>query len=148
MSFFDELRRRKVFRVGIAYVVGAWVFVQAADLVADNFNAPDAVMQMIIALLVVGLPVSLILSWAFDITPGGIERSRDIDSSHPTLSGVQTFSLVAGMFAAVAVVLYLIWQQTSPPTALGNSITVLPFANDSAAEEDAEFFAGACTTSC
>ena len=143
LSFFDELKRRKVFRVVIGYIVGAWVFVQAADLVADNFNAPDWVMQMIIALLVVGLPFSLILAWVFDLTPDGIVRAQDVDSSKPALSDTQTYSLLGGMFAVVAVILYLIWPQTSPPspTAFDNSIAVLPFANDSAAEEDAEFFA-------
>lgn len=144
LSFFDELKRRRVFRVAIAYIVGAWMFVQVADLVADNFNAPDRVMQMIIALLVVGLPVSLILSWVFDLTPDGIVRAREVDASKPALSDTQTYSLLAGMFAVVGVILYLVWPQTSPPApaALANSIAILPFANDSVAEENAEFFAG------
>ena len=131
-----------MFRVVIAYVVGAWVFVQAADLVADNFNAPDWVMQMIIALLVVGLPISLILAWAFDLTPDGIVRTEGDDTNEPALSNTQAYSLLGGMFAVAAVILYLIWPQTSPPppTVFDNSIAVLPFANDSAAEEDAEFF--------
>jgi TolB-like protein len=143
LSLFDELKRRKVFRVAIAYVVGAWVIVQVTDIVADNFNAPDWVMQMIIALLVVGLPVSLILAWAFDLTPEGIIRAQDDDTSEPALSNTQTYGLLGGMFAAVAVILYLIWPQTPPPppTAFDNSIAVLPFANDSVAEENAEFFA-------
>jgi len=143
LSFFDELKRRKVFRVVIAYVVGAWVFVQVADLVADNFNAPDRVMQMIIALLVVGLPISLVLAWVFDITRGGIVRAREIDSSKPALSNAQSYGLLGGMFTVVALILYLIWPQTSPPhpTVAENSIAILPFANASAAEEDAEFFA-------
>ena len=142
MSFFDELKRRKVFRVGIAYAVGAWVFAQVAALVADVVFAPAWVMQVILAVLVLGLPVSLILSWAFDLTPDGIVRTQDEDSGKPTLSDTQTYSLVAGMFAMVAVILYLIWPQTSPPspTVFDNSIAVLPFASDSATEEDAEFF--------
>jgi TolB-like protein/Flp pilus assembly protein TadD len=143
LSLFNELKRRKVFRVAIAYVIGAWVFVQVADLVADNFNAPDRVMQMIIALLVVGLPVSLILAWVFDLTPEGIIRTQNDGTNLSGLSNTLTSSLIGGMFAVVAVVLYLIWPVTSPPspTAFDNSIAVLPFANDSAAEENAEFFA-------
>ncbi|RLA34304.1 MAG: hypothetical protein DRR11_03280 [Gammaproteobacteria bacterium] len=119
------------------------MFVQAADLVADNFNAPDRVMQMIITLLVVGLPVSLILAWMFDLTPDGIIRAQNDDTNQPALGNTLTYSLLGGMFAVVAVILYLIWPQTSPPppTAFDNSIAVLPFANDSAAEENAEFFA-------
>jgi len=87
LSLFDELKRRKVFRVAIAYVIGAWVFVQAADLVADNFNAPDRVMQMIITLLVVGLPVSLVLAWVFDLTPEGVIRTQNDDTNLPALPG-------------------------------------------------------------
>ena len=143
MSLFDELKRRKVFRVAIGYVVAAWVIAQVADLVADNFLAPPWVMQMIIALLVVGLPVALVFSWLFDLTSHGIVRAREIDASEPALSNTQAYSLLGGMFAVVVVILYLIWPQTSPPipTVLANSIAVLPFANDSMAEENAEFFA-------
>ena len=133
MSFLDELNRRKVFRAGIAYIVGAWVFVQVADLVADNFNAPDWVMQVIIAMLVVGLPIALILSWAFDLTPEGLVRAQDDDTSTPALSNAQTYSLLGGMFAVAALFLYLIWPQTSSPTpaALANTIAVMPFENAS-----------------
>ena len=74
MSLFDELKRRKVLRVALGYIVAAWVFAQVADLVADNFLAPPWVMQMIIAVLIIGFPVTLILSWIFDIGPEGIER--------------------------------------------------------------------------
>ncbi|MFT5500438.1 MAG: adenylate cyclase, partial [Woeseiaceae bacterium] len=149
LSLFNELKRRKVFRVAIGYIVGAWVFVQAADLVADNFNAPDWVMQMIITLLVVGLPISLVLSWAFDITPGGIVRSQDDDTSKPALSNTLTYGLVGGMFAVVAVILYLIWPQTSPSpplTAFDNSIAVLPFVNLSSDTEQEYFSDGLADT--
>ena len=143
MSLFDELKRRKVIRVAVGYIVAAWVVAQVADLVADNFLAPPWVMQVIIALLVVGLPVAVILSWIFDLTPDGIERSQEIDSSKPALSDAQTFGILGVMFAAVVLILYLIWPQTSPPgpAVVANSIAVLPFANDSMAEENAGFFA-------
>jgi hypothetical protein len=75
LSFFDELKRRKVFRVGIAYGIAAWLFAQVAALVADSFLAPVWVMQMIITLLVVGFPISLAFSWAFDLTAEGIKRT-------------------------------------------------------------------------
>jgi hypothetical protein len=68
MSFLNELKRRRVFRVAIGYAIAAWLVAQVAALVADSFLAPVWVMQMIITLLVVGLPISLILSWAFDLT--------------------------------------------------------------------------------
>ncbi len=142
MSLFSELNRRKVFRVAIGYVVAAWVIAQVADLVADTFLAPAWVMQMIVTLLVVGLPISIILSWVFDLTPDGIVRSLNVDTDKPALSEGQAYSMLGAMFAMVAAVLYLIWPQTSlqPPEAEENSIAVLPFVNDSATAEDAEFF--------
>ena len=75
MSLFSELKRRRVFRVAIGYVIAAWLVAQVADLIADTYLAPVWVMQMIVALLIVGLPISLILSWAFDLTADGIKRS-------------------------------------------------------------------------
>lgn len=143
MSLIDELNRRKVTRVVIAYIVGAWVAAQAADLVADSFNAPDWVMQMIIVLLVVGLPVASVLAWVFDVTPDGIVRAKDDDTSEPALSDMQAFGLIGGMFATAIFVLYLLWPQASSPRPadFDNSIAVLPFANDSVAEENSEFFA-------
>ena len=88
------------------------MFAQAAALVADVVLAQAWVMQVVLALLVLGLPVSLILSWAFDFTPDGFVRAQDDDTSEPALSNTQTYSLVGGMFAVVAVILYLIWPQT------------------------------------
>ncbi len=69
MRFFEELSRRNVFRVGIAYVICAWVIAQVADLVLDNIEAPDWVMQAIMLVLAIGLPLALILAWAFELTP-------------------------------------------------------------------------------
>ncbi len=59
LSFFDELKRRNVFRVGIAYTITAWLIAQIADLAATSFFAPDWVMKMIITMLVLGAPVAL-----------------------------------------------------------------------------------------
>ena len=77
MSLFSELKRRQVFRVAIGYAIAAWLVAQVAALVADSFLAPVWVMQMIITLLIVGLPISLILAWAFDLTADGIKRTDD-----------------------------------------------------------------------
>ncbi len=74
MSLIAELSRRNVFRVGVAYVIGAWVIAQVADLVLDNIEAPDWVMQAIMLVLAIGLPLALILAWAFELTPEGVKR--------------------------------------------------------------------------
>jgi len=73
MSLITELKRRNVFRVGVAYVIGAWVIAQVADLVLDNIEAPDWVMQTIMLVLAISLPLALILAWAYEITPDGIK---------------------------------------------------------------------------
>jgi len=137
LSLFNELKRRKVFRVAIGYVIGAWVFVQVADLVADNFNAPDRVMQMIITLLVVGLPISLILAWAFDLTADGIKRTEygEIEGSL-TVSNKSVLALVGGLFVAVAVIFYVAWPRDD------RSIAVLPFEDISPGGDQAYFANG------
>jgi len=134
LSLFSELKRRKVFRVGIAYVIAAWLVAQVADLVADNFNAPDWVMQMIITLLIVGLPISLILSWAFDLTADGITRTEygEVEGSL-TVSNKSILALVGGLFVAVAVVFYVAWPRDD------RSIAVLPFEDISPGGDQAHF---------
>jgi TolB-like protein/lipoprotein NlpI len=79
MSFFKELKRRNVVRVAIAYLITAWLLLQIIDLVLENINAPDWVMQVFMLAIGVGFPVALILAWAFEMTPEGIKRERDVD---------------------------------------------------------------------
>jgi len=81
MSLIAELKRRNVFRVGVAYVIGAWVIAQVADLVLENIEAPEWVMQAIMLVLAIGLPLALILAWAFELTPDGVKREKDVDRS-------------------------------------------------------------------
>jgi len=82
MSLFTELKRRNVFRMGIAYVVVAWVLLQAIDFVLDVIAAPDWVLQVFLLAAVAGLPIVLIFSWVFEITPEGIKRESQVDRSH------------------------------------------------------------------
>jgi hypothetical protein len=82
MSFFTELKRRNVFRVGIAYAVAAWVLLQVVDLVLENITAPDWVMKVFLLVVVVGFPISVIIAWAFEMTPEGLKRESEIDRSH------------------------------------------------------------------
>jgi len=81
MAFFDELKRRNVVRVGIAYVVVAWLLAQVADLALGAFGAPDWVLQSFLIVLGLGLPLALFFSWVFEVTPEGIRREKDIDRS-------------------------------------------------------------------
>jgi TolB-like protein/Tfp pilus assembly protein PilF len=82
MSFFTELKRRNVFRVGIAYAVVAWLVMQFADVVLNNITAPGWVFQAIMLLLAIGFPIVLVFAWAFEMTPEGLKKEKNVDRSH------------------------------------------------------------------
>lgn len=79
MSFFNELKRRNVFRVAIGYVITAWLLLQVVDLVLENINAPDWVMQVFMLALAIGFPLAVFFAWAFEVTPDGVKRESEID---------------------------------------------------------------------
>jgi TolB-like protein/Flp pilus assembly protein TadD len=81
MSFFSELKRRNVIRVGIAYVVVAWLTMQFADVVLNNIEAPGWVFQVIMLVLAIGFPLVLVFAWAFEMTPEGLKKEKDVDRS-------------------------------------------------------------------
>lgn len=77
-NFFQELKRRNVIRTGVAYLVAAWLVVEVTSVVAPAYHAPEWVLQVIIALLLIGLPVALLFSWAYEMTPEGLKPEREI----------------------------------------------------------------------
>ena len=79
VGFIAELRRRKVFRVAVAYVVLAWVLLQLGDVLFDFLEVPNWAGKLLVVLLILGLPVALFLAWAFQLTPGGIQREHSVD---------------------------------------------------------------------
>jgi len=81
MSLFDELKRRNVFRVAVAYTVIAWLLAQVADLAFDNFGAPDWVPKSVLFTLILGFPLAVFFAWAFEMTPEGVKREKDVDRS-------------------------------------------------------------------
>jgi TolB-like protein len=81
MSLIAELKRRNVFKVGAAYVVLAWLLAQAVDVFLENFGAPDWVIKTVLLLLVAGFPLALFFAWAFEMTPEGIKKEKDVDRS-------------------------------------------------------------------
>jgi TolB-like protein len=81
MSLFEELKRRNVFRVGIAYAISAWVLLQVVDLVLENVAAPQWVMQIFMLAMAIGFPIALIFAWAFEMTPEGVKLEKDVDRS-------------------------------------------------------------------
>jgi len=110
MSFFNELKRRNVIRVGIAYVVVAWLVMQFTDVVLNNIEAPHWVFQVIMLVLAIGLPLVLVFAWAFELTPEGLKREHEVDRgvsiTHKT--GRKLDFTIMGIMAVALV--YFIWE--------------------------------------
>ncbi len=77
-SLFTELRRRNVFKVGAAYAIVAWLLIEVSSVLLPTFNAPQWIMQVFTLFVILGFPLALILAWAFDVTPQGIEAASDV----------------------------------------------------------------------
>ena len=81
MGFIAELRRRNVFRVGIAYVIVAWVILQISDVLFAVLIVPDWAIRFVAGLLILGFPLVLFFAWAFELTPEGVNLEQDVDRS-------------------------------------------------------------------
>jgi TolB-like protein/Tfp pilus assembly protein PilF len=101
-NFFAELKRRNVYKVAVAYAVVAWLLIQAASILFPTFDAPSWAMKVLVALLVLGFPIALVLSWAFEITPEGIKLESEIDPK--TSISRKTGRKIVGLTIAVAIV--------------------------------------------
>ena len=81
MSLFAELKRRNVFRVGIAYAVVAWLLLQLAEVLYEILDLPPWAPRLVLLVLAIGFPLALIFAWAFEMTPEGLKREKDVDRS-------------------------------------------------------------------
>src|SRR5207248_3991648 len=75
-GFFEELRRRKVYRVAAAYIIAAGFIIQIASAVFPAWELPNWTFRLLVTLLLIGFPIALILAWAFDVTPQGIRATK------------------------------------------------------------------------
>ena len=160
MSLFEELKRRNVVRVGIAYAVSAWVLLQMFDIIGEILELPAWGGKMILAALVIGFFLALILAWVFELTPEGLKKETEIDRSQSiTHSTGRKLNFVTMALMAVALA-WFAWDKFGPgpdtavtaavePTAsttapvvpavvAARSIAVLPFA-DMSPEKDQEY---------
>jgi len=168
MSFFEELRRRNVFRVGVAYAIAAWVLLQVFDVIGEILELPPWGGKLILVALAIGFILALVLAWAFEVTPEGVKLEKDVDRSqsvtHETGRKLNRATLVL-MAIAIAYLLFdkfyltdlvqeprpgVVQSETAQPVSAGPisvepaadsrpSIAVLPFENRSNRVED-EFF--------
>jgi TolB-like protein len=148
MSFLAELKRRNVIRVGLAYGVIGWVLAQIAEFAFENFGAPDWALKTFVVVILLGLPLALLFAWAFEMTPEGIKREKDIDRSQSITVNTGRkldFVIIAVLVVAVGFLLvdkFFIESASEPDeivaTAGRQSIAVLPFVNMS---DDSDHFA-------
>jgi len=162
MSLFGELKRRNVFKVGVSYIVTAWILLQLVDIVLENITAPGWVMQVFMLAMVIGFPLALIFAWAFELTSDGIKLEKDIDKSqsitHVTGQRLNRNIMIALVIAVVLLLVDKFWQHSSTESTPGaettqqvvapgpvaeqaeKSIAVLPFV-DMSPEGDQAYFA-------
>ena len=138
MSFITELKRRSVFKVGIAYIVVAWLVIQVADVILNNFEAPGWVFRVLLLFLAIGFALALAFAWAFELTPDGIRKDSEVAES---ASGAARPShklnyLTIGALALGALYFFVAREQVAPDPVSGidtlaarPSVMVLPFAN-------------------
>ena len=79
MSFFEELKRRNVYRVGIAYVVLGWVVIEVTDTVAPALNLPEWTLALVTWIGIIGFPFALVFASAFELTPEGLKKAHEVD---------------------------------------------------------------------
>src|ERR671937_3024207 len=141
-NFFAELKRRKVFKVGAAYLIVAWLAVQAASIGFPAFDAPPWALRIFILIALLGFPIAVVMAWVFDVTPAGVKLDAGA-------SGSKGLFVAAVLFIVLALGWYLYGQPsfrkgdvTTPAIADRNSIAVLPFANMSGKSEEDYFSDG------
>ena len=150
MSLMAELQRRKVFKIGAAYLVAGWLLIQVAATVAPQLNLPEWAPRLITLVVLLGFPIVLVMAWVFDMTADGIRA----DASR---TGSKRFFLSAAILALLALGWYF-HNQSSRPTAATSaavaatpavvtsekSIAVMPFLNMSA-DKDQDYFSDGMT---
>jgi TolB-like protein/tetratricopeptide (TPR) repeat protein len=156
MSLFAELKRRNVFRVAAAYAVVAWLLAQVADVAFDTFGAPDWVSKSVLFVLVLGFPLAVFFAWAFELTPEGVKREKDVDRSQSitrTTGRKLDRLIIVVLVAAVGFLLVdKFVMQPAPeatvveaaPGEIEKSVAVLPLVAMSSGPDD-EYFADGIT---
>lgn len=129
MGLVSELRRRNVHRMAVLYLVAAWLIMQVAEVVIALADLPGWSGQIVLVLLAVGLPIALVFSWFYEITPEGISLERDVEPAESIthVTGRRLDMVVISLLcAAVILFAYDKWWTAGPPD---KSIAVLPFVN-------------------
>jgi adenylate cyclase len=148
-NFFAELKRRNVYKVAVAYIVGGWALSQGIAQVFPVFDVPNWAIRLIVLLIIIGFPVAVVLAWAFEITPEGIKRTEDVDLSGQQGPKKHVWIYVVIIGALVSVGLFFLGRYTAVNGSSAvrtelpaKSIAVLPFENLSDDKNTAYFSDG------
>ncbi len=156
-SFFAELKRRNVYKVGAVYAVAGWLLVQVVTQVLPVFEVSSLAQRIIVLVIVAGFPVALALSWIYELTPQGIVKTDEVEAGTSTTrqTGQQLNRAIIGVLLVAVLVLLarLFWPHAAPAAAVASgptaavaandkSIAVLPFENLSADPDNAYFASG------
>ena len=159
-SVWGELKRRNVVRVAVAYAIVSWLILQLTDVLVPMLNLPESVGRLVFLLLLVGFPLAMFFAWAYELTPEGLKKEKDVDRSESVthLTGRKFDFAIIGLMAVA--ILYLVLdnyvldkapseiadevaqESIAAPAESDKSIAVLPFRNRSAVPEDAYFVDG------
>src|SRR6266446_3644415 len=138
-GFFEELKRRKGYRVAIAYIVASWALAQGLAQVLPVFDISNSVIRVVIALLLIGFPLALVLAWVFDVTPQGIKATPSIASAGHRRRNVVMLA-ATGVIISAAAGFFLLPRAAAHK--IDKSIAVLPVENLSDEKENAYFADG------
>ena len=148
-TFFGELKRRNVYKVAVAYLVAGWALTQGLAQVLPVFSVPNWVIQLLVVLIVLGLPVALGLAWAFELTPEGIKRTETADAMpDATRRKKYVWIYVVVIGGLLSIGLFFLGRYSAAPTQNAavdtsvKSIAVLPFENLSDDKQNTYFADG------
>jgi TolB-like protein/Tfp pilus assembly protein PilF len=143
VSFFGELRRRNVFRVGIAYLAAAWVLIEVTDTLVSIINAPTWIPEVLVYSVALGFPLALVLAWFYELTPEGIKATADVEAVEAVkFMGRKLDFAIIGLLVLAVGFLLVRSPLDDQALVLPNSVAVLPFDNLSPNADDAYFAAG------
>ena len=134
-GFFEELQRRKVYRVAAAYIVAAGFLIQIASATFPAWELPNWTLRLVIVLLLIGFPIALILAWAYDITPQGIQGTPTAPGAHWRRNLILLIALAVIISALAG--FFLLPRAVSDK--IDKSVAVLPFQNLSSDPDNAYF---------
>jgi TolB-like protein/uncharacterized protein HemY len=147
-NFFAELKRRNVYKVAVAYAVVGWLVIQVSSTVLPTFHAPEWIVQTLVVLIALGLPVALVIAWAFELTPEGLKRTEAVDVAPQARPKSHAWIYIVIVGALLSVGLFMLGrygfraQSKSSGASSAKSIAVLPLLNESGDPRDEYFSDG------